>query len=322
MSNLNLLLRYETKSNVYYSQLKHLLGISIPTISGPGELSKMEKYILKWEGFSENIVNGIKRERHGNDFVDVSLAVKGGKVVHAHKIVLSLGSKLFRAILKENSHSYPMVFLSDVSFDDLLGVLDFIYSGEVEISEDKLNSFLKVCEDLGVEGFKTKPADTEIPDDTQFDVNDYLALGSDSVKSSISKSSSVNGEVNGPVTKRSKQSKPSALQNCSPSATPAPRSKSSHPSTDKSTTPVEVLRGEELNAKLQTFCIKLGFGKLQCSRCNRNFDNMRKLMFHVETHLHLSFPCTLCDKDCPTRYSLAQHCKNKHNKDIGNPLKL
>ena len=77
MSNLNVLLRYETKSNVYYSQLKHLLGISIPTISGPGELSKMEKYILKWEGFSENIVNGIMRERHGNDFVDVSLAVKG-----------------------------------------------------------------------------------------------------------------------------------------------------------------------------------------------------------------------------------------------------
>ena len=38
VSDLNLLLIYLTKSNIYCSQLKHLLGISIPTISGPGRL--------------------------------------------------------------------------------------------------------------------------------------------------------------------------------------------------------------------------------------------------------------------------------------------
>ena len=120
----------------------------------------MEKFRLQWEHFTENLVKGLKRERVDGDFVDVSLVASDGQVIYAHKIVLSLASTFFRKILKQNSHPFPMVYLSAVSFEDLVDLLRFMYCGEVELDHGRLDCFLKSAEDLGVEGLMLKPIST------------------------------------------------------------------------------------------------------------------------------------------------------------------
>ena len=112
----------------------------------------METCRLQWDLFIENLVKGLKNERRNSDFVDISLAVSGGVVIHCHKLVLSIASTFFRTILKENSHPYPMIFLSDISTANLIALLDFMYFGEVKISSDQFDSFLASAERLGVVG--------------------------------------------------------------------------------------------------------------------------------------------------------------------------
>ena len=264
----------------------------------------MEKFRLQWEHFTENLVKGLKRERVDGDFVDVSLVASDGQVIYAHKIVLSLASTFFRKILKQNSHPFPMVYLSAVSFEDLVDLLRFMYCGEVELDHGRLDCFLKSAEDLGVEGLMLKPTGEDaVESSQQTDVNEYLCLGTSTVN--FAKSSSVNSKEQSAVGKSS-QAAISPVQN---SATPA-----------KVTTTTEVLRGTELNTKIETFCIKLGPKKLQCATCQRTFEYKRKLMTHVERHLKLKFPCNLCDNESPTRYALVEHCKAKHKANIGNPF--
>ena len=45
-----------------------------------------------------------------------------------------------------------MIYLRGISHTDLKYILDFIYYGEVNVTQDNLNSFLAVAEDLKIKG--------------------------------------------------------------------------------------------------------------------------------------------------------------------------
>ena len=50
------------------------------------------------------------------------------------------------------NHPSPVIFLRGISNQDLNHVLDFIYHGSVNVSQDNLEAFLKVAEDLKIKG--------------------------------------------------------------------------------------------------------------------------------------------------------------------------
>ena len=270
----------------------------------------METCRLQWDLFIENLVKGLKNERRNSDFVDISLAVSGGVVIHCHKLVLSIASTFFRTILKENNHPYPMIFLSDISKENLVALLDFMYFGEVEISSDQLDSFLASAERLGVLGLvKAAAEDYTAQNSQELNVYDILSVRGSSVKSDPGKNSSVKiaSGKNTPIESTSSPKSPSQIQREVP---------------DNSITPTEVLRGDELNAKIEEHCTKLGPGQLQCKICQKRFCTKRKIFGHIERHMNLKFPCNICEKECPTRHALEIHCDKKHGVKIGNPLSL
>ena len=104
-----------------------------------------------------------------------------------------------------------MIFLSDISKENLVALLDFMYFGEVEISSDQLDSFLASAERLGVMGLvKAAAEDYTAQNSQELNVYDILNVRGSSVKSDPGKSSSVKtasgkNTPNGP--KWSKQSK-------------------------------------------------------------------------------------------------------------------
>ena len=62
-------------------------------------------------------------------------------------------------ILKLNKTPQPVIYLRGVKYRDLQNLLDFMYQGQVDISEENLPSFLQVAEDLNVRGLYKRNTD-------------------------------------------------------------------------------------------------------------------------------------------------------------------
>ncbi|KAI5633793.1 BTB/POZ domain-containing protein [Phthorimaea operculella] len=58
----------------------------------------------------------------------------------------------FRNVFKENPCQHPVIILKDVSADDIVSLLSYMYQGEVFIEESKLSSFLHTAALLQVKG--------------------------------------------------------------------------------------------------------------------------------------------------------------------------
>jgi len=114
-----------------------------------------EKFCLRWNDFERNISSAFQELRVDNDLFDITLVCKDEEI-RAHRVIMSACSPFFRNMLKRNPHPNPLIYLKGVSFNDLQSVLTFMYHGEVNISQEDLNSFLAVAEDLQVKGLTQK----------------------------------------------------------------------------------------------------------------------------------------------------------------------
>lgn len=68
--------------------------------------------------------------------------------IHVHKFLLSASSSFFNNMYKKPNKN--ILHITNVKYDDLLLVLEFIYKGQVALHPDKLNSFLDATNKLSV----------------------------------------------------------------------------------------------------------------------------------------------------------------------------
>uniref|UniRef100_T1GM87 BTB domain-containing protein n=1 Tax=Megaselia scalaris TaxID=36166 RepID=T1GM87_MEGSC len=94
-------------------------------------MNKEEQFNLKWAGHHSEILSGIGNMINSNIFVDCSLSAEG-KSLKAHKIILSACSPYFAVKLQ--------------------ATLSYIYNGEVTVTRNFLDSFVKVAKTLQIKG--------------------------------------------------------------------------------------------------------------------------------------------------------------------------
>ena len=87
-----------------------------------------DQFSLKWKDFHANIATSFKGLRDDDDFLDVTVACDEDKQLQAHKVILSACSPFFKSILKKNPHQHPLLYLKGVKYEDLVSVLNFMYS--------------------------------------------------------------------------------------------------------------------------------------------------------------------------------------------------
>jgi len=129
---------------------------------------------LNWNLFEENLGASLKKLREGNDFFDVTLACEDEQI-QCHKLVLSACSPVMLKILRHNLHPHPLIYLKGVKFKHLQSVLDFMYDGQVNVSQEDLMPFMATAEELKVKGLtkSDKCTSEEVGPTVIEDLNDF-----------------------------------------------------------------------------------------------------------------------------------------------------
>ena len=142
-----------------------------------------EKLCLQWNDLTENITAAFGNLREENDFTDVTLACEDGKQVEAHKVVLACSSPVFQKILKRNKHAHPLLYMRGMKSEDLLAILDFLYCGETNVSQENLDSFLAIAEEFELKGLGKTSQEEKIL------TNSFLAIAEELELRGLGKSS-------------------------------------------------------------------------------------------------------------------------------------
>ena len=121
-------------------------------------MSPTDSFSLQWNGFGSHLSEALKDIREDKDLFDVTLACED-KQIEAHKLILSACSTFFRSLFKLNPHNHPLLYLRGVKFKELVGILNFVYLGQVSVAEEDLNSFLAVAAELKIRGL-TQPSES------------------------------------------------------------------------------------------------------------------------------------------------------------------
>ncbi|KAG1661373.1 Protein bric-a-brac 2 [Nymphon striatum] len=177
-----------------------------------------QQFCLRWNNHHSNLQSMACESLDNEEFVDATISCEGHSV-KVHKLILSACSPLFKSIFAANPNKHPfIVLLSDVCYSDLKAILNFMYNGEINVSQDKLPRLLKAAERLNVKGLAEVAQEDQsnigkFPDvnsGRQTDSPQFVANSVNNISNSINKrkkrqrrnSSDVESNLNQPSSKK------------------------------------------------------------------------------------------------------------------------
>ncbi|GLV38434.1 uncharacterized protein CBL_13015 [Carabus blaptoides fortunei] len=150
-------------------------NVASPSSSGPPEssLGPDAEVCLRWNSYHSNMQTVFPTLMTNEKYVDVTLFAEG-KSLKCHKLILSSCSPYFEEILSNsNPQQQTVIVLRGFAYWQVKALIDFMYKGEVNIDQSKLDDLLKAGSDLQIKGLakeEKNPIETE-----EFDLpNDNL----------------------------------------------------------------------------------------------------------------------------------------------------
>lgn len=113
--------------------------------------SAPQQYCLKWNAFPNHLSEIFQDMLTQEVLVDVTLTCEEMSI-KAHKLILSACSPYFRKLFMDSPDKHPIVILHQVKYNDLKAIIDFIYSGEVNIPPDQFQSLFAAAVALRIKG--------------------------------------------------------------------------------------------------------------------------------------------------------------------------
>ena len=234
-------------------------------------------------------------------FADVTLACNDDKQIDAHRIILIAQSLFFRRILKANDRRDILIYLPNISSDELEKVLEFVYSGQIEISEQELDKFIMIGKMLEIKclmDLKLNPASN--PDFSMQIVE--KGFEGDAVLINKSKMKKLpNGKY--PCGKCDYQSVfPRGVKRHEDAVHLGIKHGCNECSKEYS-------NKDEL--KLHTKSAHEGIF-YQCEQCNKTFAQHKTLLLHEREHEGIVTKCTQCEKSFNNVTALNYHINKQH----------
>ena len=110
-----------------------------------------------WNTFNTNLALSSRELFNERIFTDVTLVSDDLQVTAAHRLVLSRSSSTFQKLLMMNSSANSTLYLRGINQNVLDLILQFIYTGEVDVPTDEITDFLKAANDLDISELKNRP---------------------------------------------------------------------------------------------------------------------------------------------------------------------
>ena len=135
-------------------------------------------FTLAWNSFQDQLINDRKHLFEDKLFSDVILVSDDLIPIEAHKIVLSSASPIFRKLLlmSDSNSSKPIIFLKSLNQKQLESLLNFIYVGEVSITQDQVEEFIRIGEEFDIKDFDVhdpfdEELEEELTEEEEFELN-------------------------------------------------------------------------------------------------------------------------------------------------------
>ena len=203
-------------------------------------------------------------------------------------MVLSACSEYFKTIFRNNSHPSPLICLEGISSLELRDILDYMYNGEANIFQEKLDNFLSVAQRFQILGLIQN--DDENHEDVSQDniIQDPSPLVKDE---NLIHSSRIARKRNPEKYDERMSRKEICLNNSNQ---------------------------QEIDRKVDEYIETCEDGSMKCSFCGK-VDNCKKsngkqnLRNHVETHIEgISYQCQFCEMTFRSRNSYGAHKSRVH----------
>ena len=115
-------------------------------------MTNSEKLCLQWNEFQNIVTSAFEDLKSDGELTDVTLACEDGKQIEAHKVVLAATSPFFLDLLKKNKHQHPLIYMKGVKSENLVAMVEFFYRGEANVSQENLDGFLALADEMRLKG--------------------------------------------------------------------------------------------------------------------------------------------------------------------------
>ncbi|XP_047099941.1 longitudinals lacking protein, isoforms H/M/V-like [Schistocerca piceifrons] len=106
---------------------------------------------LRWNNHQTTLLSIFSSLLDNGSLADCTISAEG-QYFKAHRVILSACSPYFELLFSQHCEKHPIVILADVKFQILKALMEFIYSGEVKVPQNKLCTFLEIAETLQIKG--------------------------------------------------------------------------------------------------------------------------------------------------------------------------
>ena len=120
-------------------------------------------YHIDWDDFTTTSSERFQSLVGKKEFSDVTLVSDDGTRIPSHQVILASGCAFFEKLLVEETSKNPLIFMRGGDASLLEPLLNFLYTGRAEVSEDLITQFVALAEELGVDGLADQ---IETPDTT------------------------------------------------------------------------------------------------------------------------------------------------------------
>ncbi|ODM91311.1 Longitudinals lacking protein, isoform G [Orchesella cincta] len=110
-----------------------------------------DQFNVRWNDHTAVVIQSIVEKLERDVLTDVGLTCEG-RTLKCHRLILAACSTYFDKVLSEFSAPNLVIFINNMKFWELEALVNFMYRGEVTVSQEKLGDLCKAADQLKIKG--------------------------------------------------------------------------------------------------------------------------------------------------------------------------